>query len=308
MIIDGHIDVLFALERQKRKFYSESEEGHVDLPRMRKGNILAGFFAVFPTANHYSISRGVDYWFKLVDYSKNNLIHIQKLQDIDRCKKENKIGAILHFEGSGGLDSEFHNLHNYYRLGLRSMGLSWSNLNHFATGVGTNESRGLSAEGRELIKEMEDLGIIVDVSHLNEKSFWDVIDISSKPIIASHSNAYSLCDHIRNLKDEQIEAIKDTNGTIGINFCVGFLSSKLNKDEITLENIKNHIDHVVEKAGINHVSFGSDYDGATVPTTIKDISYYPKLTNYLLENGFSDSELNKIMKDNFIRVMKECWK
>ncbi|NPD88279.1 MAG: dipeptidase [Asgard group archaeon] len=308
MIIDGHIDVLFALQRQQRSFSRESEVGHVDLPRMKKGNVLAAFFAVFPKVSSYSISRGVDYWFQLVDNPENELLQIKRIEDFEKCKRENKVGAILHFEGSGGLESEFHNLRNYHKLGLRSMGLSWSNLNQFATGVGNDEMRGLTIEGKQLLGEMEELGIIVDVSHLNEKSFWDVVDNTSKPIIASHSNAYSLCDHIRNLKDEQIEAIGESNGTIGINFCVSFLSSELNKDEITFEIIKNHIDHIVDKVGINHVSLGSDYDGATIPTAIKDISHYPILLKYLEETGYNETELNKIKYENFIRVMKDCWK
>ncbi|MHA2255911.1 MAG: dipeptidase [Candidatus Heimdallarchaeaceae archaeon] len=307
MIIDGHVDVLFALQRQQRSFSKESEVGHVDLPRMKRGDVLAAFFAIYPTASNYSISRGVDYWFQLVNDPENELIHIKKIEDFEKCKKEDKVGAILHFEGSGGLESEFHNLRNYHKLGLRSMGLSWTNLNQFATGVGMDEKRGLTSEGKQLVEEMEELGIIVDVSHLNEKSFWDIIDCSSKPFIASHSNAYSLCDHIRNLKDEQIEAIRDSKGTIGINFCVSFLSSELKKDEITLETIKNHIDYVVDKAGINHVSLGSDYDGATVPTVVKDISFYPKLLDYLEENGYNNSDLNKIKHENFMRVMKACW-
>ncbi len=308
MIIDGHTDVLYTLRRQQRQFSEESEIGHVDLPRLKKGNVLAAFFAIYPAVSDYVLSRGVDDWFKLVNAPENALFQIKKIEDLDQCKKDNKVGAILHFEGSGGIDSEFHNLRNYYRLGLRSMGLSWSNLNKFATGVGKDPERGLSAEGKELVKEMEALGIIVDISHLNEKSFWDVINTASKPLIASHSNAYSLCDHIRNLKDEQIEAIRDINGTIGVNFVKSFLISKEKQDEITLETIKNHIDKIVELAGINHVSFGSDYDGATVPDVVKDVSYFPILLEYLEENGYTKKELEKLSEDNYKRVMKSVWK
>ncbi len=308
MIIDGHTDVLYTLRRQQRQFSEESEMGHVDLPRLRKGNVLAAFFAIYPAVSDYVLSKGVDDWFKLVNELENELQQIKKVEDLDQCKKDNKIGAILHFEGSGGIDSEFHNLRNYYRLGLRSMGLSWSNLNKFSTGVGKNSERGLTAEGRELVKEMEILGIIVDVSHLNEKSFWDVIEIASKPIIASHSNAFSLCNHIRNLKDEQIEAIKDNNGTIGVNFVTSFLISKEKKNEITLETIKKHIDKIVELAGINHVSFGSDFDGATVPEVVKDVSYFTKLLKYLEENGYTSKELEKLSEENYRRVMKTVWK
>ena len=308
MIIDGHTDVLYALKRQQRQFNEESEIGNVDLPRLRKGKILAAFFAIFPAVSDYYLSKGVDDWFKLVNTPENELLHVKKVDDLDQCKINNKIGVILHFEGSGGIDSEFHNLRNFYRLGLRSMGLSWSNLNKYATGVRQDPDRGLTAEGKELVKEMEALGIIIDVSHLNEKSFWDVIETASKPLIASHSNAYTVCNHIRNLKDEQIEAIKDNNGTIGVNFVKNFLLSKEKKEEITLETIKNHIDKIVELAGINHVSFGSDFDGATVPDVIKDVSCFPVLLEYLKENGYTSNELEKLSKDNFRRVMKSVWK
>ena len=313
MIIDGHIDVLHALEKQWRNFHEEPAEDHftrgqVDLPRMRKGNVLGAFFAVYPAVNEFYIKKGVDSWFNLVEDEKNELIHVKKVEDFDRCKNGNKIGAILHFEGSGGIDSEFHNLRNYYRLGLRSMGLSWTNINKFATGVRMIEERGLTSEGKELVDEMERLGIIIDVSHLNIKSFWDVVDKVTKPIIASHSNSFALCDDPRNLKDDQIKSIGELNGTIGVNFCVPFLSKDKKKDEITFDIIKQHIDRIVDIAGIKHVSFGSDYDGAPVPDIVEDISYYPKLVDYLEEYGYTKQELELITHKNFLRVMKEVWK
>ena len=125
MIIDGHIDVFYSIPIQKRVFSEESERGHVDLPRLKKGNVLAAFFAVFPANSDYYLYMGVDNWFKFVENKQNELLQIVTVDDLELCRKEKKIGAILHFEGSGGIDSEFHNLRNYYRLGLRSMGLSW---------------------------------------------------------------------------------------------------------------------------------------------------------------------------------------
>ncbi|MBY9002217.1 MAG: dipeptidase, partial [Candidatus Heimdallarchaeota archaeon] len=187
-------------------------------------------------------------------------------------------------------------------------GLSWSNVNKFATGVGTgNNERGLTYVGKELVTEMEKLGIIVDVSHLNEKSFWDVIEIAKKPIIASHSNSFTVSNHERNLKDDQISAIKEIDGTIGINFCDLFLSTKIKNEEIGFEIIKNHIDKIVELASIDNVSLGSDYDGATVPMILKDISYYPQLIDYLEESGYNRQEIEKITSKNFLRIMKKCW-
>lgn len=316
MIIDGHTDVLWALMREMRSFETESERGHVDLPRLRKGGVGAAFFAIFPSWSDFDIFRGVDQWFKLIEEPTNQLMQIKKVEDFEICKRENKIGVILHFEGSGGLDSNFINLRNYYRLGLRSMGLSWSNVNRFATGVtfnprtgeGFNLDRGLTQEGRELVTEMNELGIIVDVSHLNEKSFWDVIDTTSKPVIASHSNAFSICNHFRNLKDEQIEAIAEVNGTIGLNFCVSFLHPEKKKEEIQLEDMRKHVDHIVNLVGINHISFGSDYDGATVPDVVKDVSYFPVLVEHLESNGYGSEDIEKISHKNFLRVMKDVWK
>ncbi len=311
MIIDGHTDVLWALVRQNRKFSEESEIGHVDLPRLRKGKVLAAFFAVFPAWSDFDIYRGVDQWFSLIEHKDNQLKQVRSVEDLEKCKKENKVGAVLHFEGSGGIDSEFLTLKNYYRLGLRSIGLSWSNLNRFATGVtfnmltgdSYNQDRGLTEVGKEFVKELNNLGVIIDVSHLNEKSFWNVVEQTNE-----HSNAYSICNHPRNLKDDQIQAIAETNGTIGINFCTSFLSSEKKKDQIQLEDIRKHIDYIVELVGINNISFGSDYDGATVPDIIKDVSFYPVLIEHLEKNGYNDKEIEKVKSENLIRVMKEVWK
>ncbi len=316
MIIDGHTDVLWALSSQMRIFAKESERGHVDLPRMRKGGVGAAFFAIFPSWSDFDIARGIDQWFKLVENPNNQLMQIKKVEDFKKCKDENKVGAILHFEGSGGLDSTLMSLRNYYRVGLRSIGLSWSNVNRFATGVTFNREtgeslnldRGLTSEGKELVEEMNNLGIIVDVSHLNENSFWDVIETTKKPIIASHSNAYSVCGHFRNLKDDQIKAIAEKNGTIGLNFCVSFLHSEKKAEEIQLEDMRKHIDHIVDLVGVNHISFGSDYDGATVPEIVKDVSYFPALVEHLAINGYSKEDLEKITYKNYLRVMKAVWK
>ncbi len=316
MIIDGHTDVLWALMREMRTFANESDRGHVDLPRMKKGGVEAAFFAIFPSWSDFDILRGIDQWFKLIENPDNQLMHIKKVEDFKKSIEENKVGAILHFEGSGGLDSSLMALRNYYRVGLRSIGLSWSNVNRFATGVtfnprtgeGFNLERGLTDEGRDLVEEMNRLGIIIDVSHLNEKSFWDVIETTKKPIIASHSNTFAICSHFRNLKDDQIQAIAEKDGTIGLNFCVSFLHSEKKPEEIELEDMRKHIDHIVDLVGINHMSFGSDYDGATVPEVVKDVSYFPVLLDHLENNGYSKQDLEKITHKNFLRVMKNVWK
>ncbi len=308
-IIDCHMDSLVSGYRYlPRPFHKKTDIGHIDKYRLKEGGVKAVFFAVFPASSNYLIAQGVDMWFKAVEDERNDFFQIRKFEDLKEAKKRKKVGAILHFEGSGGLDSEFVNLRNYYRMGLRSMGITWSNFNRFGTGVTTYDDRGLTAEGKELVAEMNKMGIIVDVSHINEKSFWDVVDVTKKPFIASHSNAYTICDHPRNLKDDQLQAIKDADGIIGLNLCVAFLKSGAKKgDNITFEMIKNHVDHIMEVAGIDHMALGSDFDGTSVPDIVKDVSYYPKLLDYLEANGYSEEDLQKITHKNIERVMKNIW-
>jgi len=313
-VIDGHIDTATAILRQYRLFSERSDRNHVDLPRMREGKVQAALFAIYPAMSRYNLINGLDIWFKLVEDPKNELMHIKKVSDFDKAKKEGKIGAVLHFEGAGGIDSEFQILRLAYRLGLRTMGISWSNINNYATGMlfqGPQVDRGLTLEGKELVKESQKLGITIDASHLNEPSFWDLMDVTEKPIFASHSNARAIGPHQRNLTNEQIKAIYDTKGTIGINFCASFLDKemRINPDpvDLPLEIFKEHIDHIVEQTDINTVAMGSDYDGATVPECMSDCSTFPKLLDFLSDT-YSKDDLEKIGSKNLMRVFSDTWK
>ena len=252
----------------------------------------------------------MDWWFQVADNPENHLYQIKRVEDFERAISENKIGAVLHFEGAGGIDPEFSELRLAHRLGLRTMGLSWSFVNRYATGALFRKpqlDRGLTDLGRKMVHETQRSGITVDVSHLNDPSFWGVIEETEKPIIASHSNARSVCPVPRNLTDDQIRAIHEKHGTNGINFSVGFLDPDRNKD-MGLEVFKKHIDHIVEVADINTVAMGSDYDGTDVPSIMPDCSHFPKLFNYLLENGYSEQDLEKIAHGNLLRVFRETWK
>ncbi|NPD90743.1 MAG: membrane dipeptidase, partial [Asgard group archaeon] len=186
-IIDGHTDVLYSLPIQQRKFHQESETGHVDLPRIRKGNVSAMFFAIFPGINQYYVLKGARNLLDLVKEPKNELMFIKESSDLEKAEKENKVGVIFHIEGIGGFDTEFHLLNLLYHLGLRSFGITWADSNIFGSGSlfapgAPTDTRGITAEGRELILEANKLGVIVDVSHLSDKSFWDVLEVSKKPI------------------------------------------------------------------------------------------------------------------------------
>ncbi|RLI67154.1 MAG: membrane dipeptidase [Candidatus Gerdarchaeota archaeon] len=314
MIIDGHTDVLFALTQQRRVFYERSEKGHVDLPRAKEGNVLAMFFAIWPGINQYYILKGTRQLLELVENKKNNLVLVKNVDDLEKIATSGKLGAIFHIEGIGGFDSEFHLLHVLYRLGLRSFGITWSDENLFGTGSSFDpntpeDTRGLTAEGKELIHEANKLGVIVDVSHLSDKSFWDAIDVTNKPLIASHSSCRVLSPHVRNLTDDMIKAIADINGMVGINFGNMFLREDCSRDAKTpFTKIIDHIDHVVNLVGPDYVGFGSDFDGTLVPDSVKDVTGFNLLVKELEKRDYSLEDINKICHGNFMRIFKEVWK
>lgn len=313
-IIDGHTDVLLALIQQRRKFWEESDKGHVDLPRMKKGNVQAMFFAIWPGINQYYIQKGTHQLLDLVEEPRNDAMLIRKVSDLTIAEKKDKIGVIYHIEGIGGFDSDFHLLNILFRVGLRSFGITWSDVNIFGSGSSFDpnipeDTRGITAEGKELIKEANKLGIIVDVSHLSDKSFWDVLDVTTKPIIASHSCCRAISPHSRNLSDDMIKALADAKGVMGINFCLSFLRKDLGKDPDTPASlIIDHIDHVVNLVGPDHVAFGSDFDGASVSEHLKDVTGFNLLVKELEKRNYSEEDINKICHGNFIRIFKNVWK
>ncbi len=313
-VIDGHVDTVYKMPKDKRIFSEQSEIGHYDLSRMKTGNVQAALFAIYPTSSLNYILKSLDIWFKLVMNRENGLMQIKNLNDFQKALSLEKKGAILHFEGAGGIDNNLRFLRIAYQLGLRTLGLSWANINKFATGAmfkDPQKETGLTNKGRELVAEAQSLGITIDVSHLNEPSFWDVYEVAQQPIFASHSNARSIVDHPRNLTDDQIKAIYEKKGTIGINFSMGFLNAeKPGEDnyEMGFDAIKTQIDHIAKIADINTVAIGSDFDGANTPNCLKDCSKYPDLWNYLFEEGYSVQDIEKISHKNLMRVFKDTWK
>jgi membrane dipeptidase len=281
---------------------------------MEQGNVQAALFAIYPTYSMNYILKSLDNWFQLVSLPANGLMQIKSLDDFKKVRDIGKKGAILHFEGAGGIDKNLRFLRIAYHLGLRSLGLSWANVNRFATGAmfkDPQKKTGLTQKGKELVSEAQSLGITIDVSHLNVPSFWDVYEIAHKPIFASHSNARSIVDHPRNLTDDQIKAIHEKHGTIGINFGMEFLNAKQPGKadfEMGFVPIKKQMDYIVGIADINTVAIGSDFDGTKTPNCLKDCSKYPDLWNYLLENGYSKQDIKKISRDNLLRIFKDTWK
>ncbi len=313
----GHIDTLPALRHQRRKFSTESDKGVCDYPRMSRNNIKFALFAIFPAMSQYHIISGLDKWLEFVSQPQNHLTHVKNIEDFEKVGKNDNIGAILHTEGAGGFDSEFMLLRLAAKLGMRTMGITWANPNQFGTGFlfkGDQMDRGLTSEGRALVHEAQRLGITVDVSHLNDLSFSDVMEITEKPIMASHSNSRSISNMGRNLTDEQIQTIQANHGVIGLNFGHMFLDpainaanlDKANKD-LSFEVIKLHIDQIVIEADINTVSFGTDFDGTTLPTCVDSCDKLTQFYDFLMEHGYSRQDLQKMTYDNFYRVFKATW-
>jgi len=314
-IIDGHTDYVLSLLETGRDFLTESDSGHVDLPRARRGNVAAMLSAVFirdaylPGQALARTLRAVDRLLEMIAASGGRMQLVTNVAELERCLRDGTFGAILHFEGAEAIDPEFAVLRLGYRLGLRSLGLTWSRPNIYAEGVGPDDrGRGLTNLGRALVRACNELGVLIDVSHLNDAGFWDVIECSTQPVVASHSNCRALCPVPRNLTDEQIRALAAKGGLLGINFHVGFLRAGAERPEdVSLGDVIAHIDHVAELVGVDYVAFGSDFDGATMPRDLPDVAALPRLVEALLRHGYDDAAVSKICYENWLRVFRTVW-
>jgi membrane dipeptidase len=222
------------------------------------------------------------------------------------------LAAVLYFEGAENLGPA--PLENFYEAGLRSLGLVWSRPNAYGHGVpfrfpaSPDTGPGLTNAGCELVRECNRLGVMLDLSHLNERGFWDVARITAAPLVATHSNAYALCPSTRNLTDRQLYAIRESGGIVGVNFAVAFLRRDGKSEEDTsIETIVRHVDYLVDRLGVEGVGFGSDFDGAKVPREIADATGLPKLLSALRERGYSEGALEKLAYANWLRVLRETW-
>lgn len=235
-------------------------------------------------------------------------------QDLKAQIERGEFSAILHFEGAEMIDTSFNALETFYQAGVRSLGIVWSRSNVFGHGVpfafpsSPDTGPGLTNAGKQLVMACNELGIMIDVSHLNEAGFWDVVDTTTKPVVATHSNAHAICPSTRNLTDKQLAAIRDSDGVVGLNFNVPFLRSDGGRDsDMSLEIMADHLDYLVEKVGIDRVAMGSDFDGAMMPDDLSDASKLQNLIGVLRTRGYDDDTLRKIGYQNWIRVLELTW-
>ncbi|MBP2071782.1 dipeptidase [Thermoanaerobacterium butyriciformans] len=308
MFVDFHCDTLYLIEKDGRDITKQNDKGHIDLVRLEEGMVHLQVFATF-VEPEFMRKDAAAKTLKMIDKLYQTMEKTNKIKlilngkDIDEAKDKNILGALLSIEGGEALEGDLSLLRMFYKLGVRAMTLTWSLRNDLGDGILGSDNYGLTAFGKDVIKEMNRLGMIVDVSHLNERGFWDVVDLSDKPFIASHSDCKALCNHPRNLSDKQIKAIADKNGVIGINFCPDFLREDGNA---TIEDVLDHVEYIAELVGAEHVGFGSDFDGIEkTPFGLDDASCFPKILDGLKIRGFKDDEIDLISHGNFERLIKE---
>jgi len=329
-ILDGHEDFLTQMsgyqtqpgdtQKGKRDFLEESSNGHVDLVRAQKGGIGAAFASVWMrTADAESDARGaaaseIDDLLRTIDRSDGQVRLVRTVADLEGCLRGDAFGAILHFEGADPIGADLRELRLYYEAGLRSLGIVWSRSTVFGHGVPPGKGApppetGLTEAGRNLVAECNRLGIVVDVSHLNVAGFWDVVQTSTKPFIATHSDAFGVAPHVRNLNDDQLLALAAADGCAGINLTNSFVRPDLGFDRSTsLEMVAAHIDYIVKLVGDRHVAIGSDFDGADMPEVLCDATRLPLLLRELKRRRYSDDALERITHGNFMRVLSQVWR
>jgi membrane dipeptidase len=332
---------------EKRSFFEESAIGHLDLPRAKKGGLCGGIFAIFApappdsperepyygfkiTEQGYSVNPGsalsqpyaqeftdgvIDYLYQLEAQSEGEMKVVQSYSQLEDCLQSDVLAVVLHFEDAAAIKSDLSNLESYYHRGLRSLGVVWSRPNAFGCGVpfkfpaSPDTGDGLSKEGKALVRECNRLGIMLDLSHMNEKGFWDCVRLTSAPLVVTHTAAHAICASTRNLTDAQIDAVGASHGVIGIYFVTENIREDGKKaGDTPLEQILRHIDYVVERIGADHVAFGSDFDGADVPVELGDASGLPKLVALLSEKGYDAQSIRKIANGNWLRVLRDTWK
>jgi len=309
-IIDAHCDALLKMVQDDSiDFYNKKNNLQVQFHFLEKSNVALQIFALFIPPS-IPIAMRFHYALKMIDVFYERILKPGKLEPVYTAKdiedlflnKRGHCGGMLSLEGADALQGDVMNLRILYRLGLRALGFTWNHRNEAADGVEEPNPGGLSQFGRQLLNEANRLGIVLDVSHLSEKGFWDVIELSETPIIASHSNCKTVHNHIRNLSDEQIKAIFQKRGVIGLTFVPSFVRGD---EKVSIKHLLQHLDHVLSLGGEDHLAFGSDFDG--ISQTMDDLQNtgdYHLIVNELLKH-YKVESVEKWMNKNWRRIFLE---
>ncbi|MDQ3517600.1 MAG: dipeptidase [Gemmatimonadota bacterium] len=334
------------------------QEGHTDLPRLMESGITGQFFSAFVDAPYAltspdsSLERALqlaDTIHAFAERHPDKLIFATTAADVRRAKESGKVAVLIGVEGGHAIENSLDNLRELHRRGVRYMTLTWNNGNQWsgaAWGVNGTSTGGLTTFGREVIREMNRLGMLVDISHVSDSTFFDAIATTSQPVIASHSSARALHEHRRNMNDEQLRAVAKNGGVVNVNFYSAFLDGKyeaavtamdaqlakardslrlkFNEDSARVQTevramratafarlaatplsvLIDHIDHIAKVAGVSHVGLGSDFDGVSaLPAGMEDVTRLPRIAQALLDRGYSEDDVKKVLGGNMMRVM-----
>ncbi|HIY76555.1 MAG TPA: dipeptidase [Candidatus Sphingobacterium stercorigallinarum] len=351
-VVDGHNDVIITSILKGRDIGQRLDKGHTDIPRLIEGGVDVQLFAVWSNDKKWQTNAfqhagsQIDALEQVLEKNSDRMELATQRSDVDRINAEGKIAAVIGIEGGNMIESNLSYLEKLHQRGAIYLTLTWNyNLSWAAAAAEAEEHRndpGLSDDGKKIIKKMNELGMMIDLSHSSKNTFYDVLEISTKPVLVSHSNASALTPHFRNLDDQQLAALKKNKGVIGVNFYSDFLDSGyVNRVEelyyrdhpragqgetapsigkmyaslspadqhranTPMENLLQHIDYLVSKVGIDHVAIGSDYDGIeSPPQGLEDVSKLPHLTAALTHRGYSEEDIAKIMGENFLRIWSE---
>jgi membrane dipeptidase len=357
LLIDTHNDVTWNVY-EGFDFGRRTNQLHTDLPRLKEGGFGAVFFSAYVDADYVAKNSSANRALQLIDTIRHDIagrypsdfLLAASVADIERARREGKIAALIGIEGGHAIEDSLRLLRAYYDLGVRYMTLTHSNTNNWADSSGdinrpgVRHHNGLTDFGRQVVREMNRLGMMVDISHVSDKTFFDALETSTAPIIASHSSARAVMNHPRNMTDDMIMALARKGGVVQVNFNCGFVSprfaaaqqtenpkleerfrqetggklsepagyivyDRLRKEmgltRATLAELADHIDHIRRIAGVEAVGIGSDFNGVTcVPEGLEDVSKMPNLTRELLERGYSAEDIRKIYGGNLLRVMR----
>lgn len=344
---DGHNDFLLRLqkepERREELWLGETGAGHLDLKRMQRAGFAGGLFAIYVP----SPSKGADYTATMrqapfevplpammtpdaaqpVALAMAGLLHWMERAAPDAftvCRSaaavratfgSGRIAAVMHMEGAEAIGADLDALYLFHDMGLRSIGPVWSRPTAFGHGVpfrfpGTPDTGpGLTEAGKDLVRLCNALGIMIDLSHMNEAGFNDVARLSSAPLVATHSNVHALSNSPRNLTDRQLEQIRESGGMVGLNFATSFLRADgMGAPDVALDVMVRHIDYLIDKLGEDHVGLGSDFDGCTVPTPITDVTGVPALFQALRDHQYNDALIAKLAHGNWLDCLERSLK
>ncbi len=298
--VDLHCDTITAAYEREQNFLKNNL--HIDIERLSKFKSPTQVFAIWLSKKYYKnafymTNKMIDFFEKQIEENKDFISKVKCFDDIN----DEKINALLSIEGGESIEDNIENLYHFFNRGVRILTLCWNYENNVGFGAFTKSEQGLKTFGKDVVRVMNDINMVIDVSHLNEAGFWDLYKISKKPFIATHSNSYSVCKHFRNLKDDQLRAIKDCGGIVGINLYPKFLTTKENATE---GDIFRHIDYMSNIIGIDRICLGGDFDGIEdTPLNIGDISQYSMLLKRI-EEIYGKDILDKIAYKNFYNFFK----